>query len=104
MGCKIQTYKTFRGDTFTINLVNVDTDMSNFSKATMTMRKSENDAVVNTTTKALDESITTLSFTPKEMEDISGSFLLDIELSDEERVNVQTLFVNRIIVEKDITR
>jgi len=103
MGCNNRTYKTIRGDNFTINLINKDVDLSKYTKSTMTLRRTADGELILTTSKNLGGELTTLSFSPTETQNLEGIYLLDLELSDTGRQNVETLFVSDLYVVKDVS-
>lgn len=96
--------KTIRGDTFSINIVNKDYDVSQGDIVKMSLKRDPDSEVILTTSGILkDKDATILSFSPAQMKDKEGFYHLDIEISNRDRSFVYTPLLSELKVEKDVT-
>lgn len=102
--CCDKLLKTIRGDTFSINIVNKDYDVSEGDIVKMSLKRDPDSEVILTTSGILkDKDATILSFSPAQMKDKEGFYYLDIEISNRDRTFVYTPLLSELKVEKDVT-
>lgn len=98
-------FETTRGDNFTLHISLTDLPFSGASKLTSTIRREEDASQkVTATTSVSGKGIYKVHFTPTQMQDLDGTYVIDLEISDGTiSGNRRTLILGSLIVHKDVT-
>lgn len=103
MNCGSQKFfETIRGDSFIIDVVNEDFDTSKANILTMSLRQTEDDELILSTSGTLKD-LTSLEFKPDQTKNLRGMYVVDVELSNTDRSYVETLIVAELKIIKDVS-
>lgn len=98
-------FETTRGDNFTLYVTLTDAPFPGPITLKSTIRREEDaDQKVMASTSLYEEGIYKVHFTPTQMQDLDGTYVIDLEISDGTiSGNRRTLILGSLIVHKDVT-
>lgn len=98
-------FETTRGDNFTLHVTLTDLPFPKASKLSSTIRREEDAReTVKASTSVSGKGNYTIHFSPSDMANLDGTYVMDLELSDGTTSgNRRTLILGSLIVYKDVT-